>query len=312
MPTDIAPNTDPGTQTPAQTQAGDGAASAAGEPERKFTQAEVDELMAKIRRDERRKAQESAKGQSTLLERLDKVENMLKTESLAEMLAKAVQQIQGQAQGQGQSAQPQAAQGQAGQGQGQSAQGQGQPTGGSAQAPGTGAEQQVPPSVMQILAETKARSERLERELAEQKRSANEARQAQERMVQAQARADAEKAVAAALIEATPGMSKTAAEAMARLKIADGEILFDGGRVRWIVKNPDAEYEEDRVKEVPLKTGAQTWSKSREALDLVPPPVRGPGSTRTDRGNSNSQANDGVNDWKTAYTQQAEMIKNRT
>ena len=87
-----------------------------------------------------------------------------------------------------------------------------------------------------------------------------------------------------ALCEAKPGLPKTAAKLLARTMIEDGQVKIDGGRARYVITDPDAEFEEDRVKEISISDGAKRWAGTAESDELVPAPVSGPGVLRDNMG----------------------------
>ena len=140
------------------------------------------------------------------------------------------------------------------------------------------------PEVQGLLdGERKAR-ERLERELADQKKASAEAKRLQEDALKSEQKRIAIENLTGALCEAKPGLPKTAAKLLARTMIEDGQVKIDGGRARYVITDPDAEFEEDRVKEISILDGAKRWAGTAESDELVPAPVSGPGVLRDNMG----------------------------
>ena len=140
------------------------------------------------------------------------------------------------------------------------------------------------PEVQGLLdGERKAR-ERLERELADQKKASAEAKRLQEDALKSEQKRIAIENLTGALCEAKPGLPKTAAKLLARTMIEDGQVKIDGGRARYVITDPDAEFEEDRVKEISISDGAKRWAGTAESDELVPAPVSGPGVLRDNMG----------------------------
>ena len=126
--------------------------------------------------------------------------------------------------------------------------------------------------------------ERLERELADQKKAGAEAKRLQEEALKGEQKRLTIESLAGALCEAKPGLPKTAAKLLARTMIDDGQVKIDGGRARYVITDPDAEFEEDRVKEISILDGAKRWAGTAESDEMVPAPVSGPGILRENMG----------------------------
>lgn len=246
--------------------------------ERKFTQAEVDQYMAKVRREERRKAQAGQTDQAKFLSEIKALTENLSPDKIKSLISDAVkaqndmvktQGAQGQAQNAAQGAQD-------GQGQGQAA---AQPT--LAERAAQAQVQALPAEVQALIdGERKAR-EKLQRDLDEERKARAEAKRVQEEAARALARKTAIETTTAALAQAKPGMSKAVAANLARTMIDDGLVKFDAqGKVKYVVQNEDAEFEEDRVREISIQDGAARWARTPESDEFVPGPIAGPGMLR--------------------------------
>lgn len=250
--------------------------------ERTFTQADMDLAMAKVRRDEKRKADAKIADADKLAAEVkglrESVPTAEKIQSLIEIAIKN-QAAQAQAEAEKQKA----------------AGGAGADKGGAGDK--TGAEQKtlietvreislkdLSPEVQAMLDGERKHRERLERELADQKKAGAEAKRLQEEALKGEQKRLTIESLAGALCEAKPGLPKTAAKLLARTMIDDGQVKIEGGRARYVITDPDAEFEEDRVKEISISDGAKRWAGTAESDELVPAPVSGPGILRENMG----------------------------
>ena len=241
--------------------------------ERKFTQAEVDQYMAKVRREERRKAQAGQTDQAKFLSEIKALTENLSPEKLKGLIADV---IKGQAQGAQGQAQNAAQGAQDGQGQGQAA---AQPT--LAERAAQAQVQALPAEVQALIDDERKAREKLQRDLDEERKARAEAKRVQEEAARALARKTAIETTTAALAQAKPGMSKAVAANLARTMIDDGLVKFDAqGKVKYVVQNEDAEFEEDRVREISIQDGAARWARTPESDEFVPGPIAGPGMLR--------------------------------
>ena len=140
------------------------------------------------------------------------------------------------------------------------------------------------PEVQGLLEGERKHREKLERELADQKKASAEAKRLQEEALKSEQKRIAIENLTGALCEAKPGLPKTAAKLLARTMIEDGQVKIDGGRARYVITDPDAEFEEDRIKEISISDGAKRWAGTAESDELVPAPVSGPGVLRDNMG----------------------------
>ena len=257
-------------------------AEAEQKTERTFTQADMDLAMAKVRRDEKRKADakiaEADKLAAEVKGLRESVPTAEKIQSLIEIAIKN-----------------QAAQALAEADKAKAAAGAGGDKGGAG-ADGAGKEKtlietvreislkDLSPEVQAMLDGERKHRERLERELADQKKAGAEAKRLQEEALKGEQKRLTIESLAGALCEAKPGLPKTAAKLLARTMIDDGQVKIDGGRARYVITDPDAEFEEDRVKEISISDGAKRWAGTAESDELVPAPVSGPGILRENMG----------------------------
>lgn len=255
-------------------------AEAEQKTERTFTQADMDLAMAKVRRDEKRKADakiaEADKLAAEVKGLRESVPTAEKIQSLIEIAIKN-----------------QAAQAQAEADKAKAAAGAGA---GGDKGEGAGKEKtlietvreislkDLSPEVQAMLDGERKHRERLERELADQKKAGAEAKRLQEEALKGEQKRLTIESLAGALCEAKPGLPKTAAKLLARTMIDDGQVKIDGGRARYVITDPDAEFEEDRVKEISILDGAKRWAGTAESDELVPAPVSGPGILRENMG----------------------------
>lgn len=252
-----------------------------GAAERKFTQADMDLAMAKVRRDEKRKADAKiAEADKLAAEVKGLREGMPTAEKIQSLIEIAIKNQAAQALAE---AEKQKAAG----GGGAEGADKGKDKGEQKTLIETVAQislKDLSPEVQGLLdGERKAR-ERLERELADQKKASAEAKRLQEDALKSEQKRIAIENLTGALCEAKPGLPKTAAKLLARTMIEDGQVKIDGGRVRYVITDPDAEFEEDRVKEISISDGAKRWAGTAESDELVPAPVSGPGVLRDNMG----------------------------
>lgn len=252
-----------------------------GAPERKFTQADMDLAMAKVRRDEKRKADAKiAEADKLAAEVKGLREGMPTAEKIQSLIEIAIKNQAAQALAE---AEKQKAAG----GGGAEGADKGKDKGEQKTLIETVAQislKDLSPEVQGLLdGERKAR-ERLERELADQKKASAEAKRLQEDALKSEQKRIAIENLTGALCEAKPGLPKTAAKLLARTMIEDGQVKIDGGRARYVITDPDAEFEEDRVKEISISDGAKRWAGTAESDELVPAPVSGPGVLRDNMG----------------------------
>ena len=257
-----------------------------GAAERKFTQADMDLAMAKVRRDEKRKADAKiAEADKLAAEVKGLREGMPTAEKIQSLIEIAIKNQAAQAQAEKEKAKAAGGGGTEGADKGKDKTGEG------ADKQKTLVEtvaqislKDLSPEVQGLLdGERKAR-ERLERELADQKKASAEAKRLQEEALKSEQKRIAIENLTGALCEAKPGLPKTAAKLLARTMIEDGQVKIDGGRARYVITDPDAEFEEDRVKEISISDGAKRWAGTAESDELVPAPVSGPGVLRDNMG----------------------------
>ena len=257
-----------------------------GAAERKFTQADMDLAMAKVRRDEKRKADAKiAEADKLAAEVKGLREGMPTAEKIQSLIEIAIKNQAAQAQAEKEKAKAAGGGGTEGADKGKDKTGEG------ADKQKTLVEtvaqislKDLSPEVQGLLdGERKAR-ERLERELADQKKASAEAKRLQEDALKSEQKRIAIENLTGALCEAKPGLPKTAAKLLARTMIEDGQVKIDGGRARYVITDPDAEFEEDRVKEISILDGAKRWAGTAESDELVPAPVSGPGVLRDNMG----------------------------
>jgi hypothetical protein len=252
-----------------------------GTVERKFTQADMDLAMAKVRRDEKRKADAKiAEADKLAAEVKGLREGMPTAEKIQSLIEIAIKNQAAQAQAEAEKAK-------AAGGGGAEGADKGKDKGEQKTLIETVAQislKDLSPEVQGLLdGERKAR-ERLERELADQKKASAEAKRLQEEALKSEQKRIAIENLTGALCEAKPGLPKTAAKLLARTMIEDGQVKIDGGRARYVITDPDAEFEEDRVKEISISDGAKRWAGTAESDELVPAPVSGPGVLRDNMG----------------------------
>lgn len=250
--------------------------------ERTFTQADMDLAMAKVRRDEKRKADAKiAEADKLAAEVKGLREGMPTAEKIQSLIEIAIKNQAAQALAEAEKAK--AAAGASG-------------DKGGAGGEGVGKEKTLIETVREVSlkdlspevqalfdGERKAR-EKLERELADQRKAGAEAKRLQEEALKGEQKRLTIESLAGALCEAKPGLPKTAAKLLARTMIDDGQVKIDGGRARYVITDPDAEFEEDRVKEISILDGAKRWAGTAESDELVPAPVSGPGILRENMG----------------------------
>ena len=248
-------------------------AEAEQKTERTFTQADMDLAMAKVRRDEKRKADAKIAEADKLAAEVKGLRESVPTaEKIQSLIEIAIKNQAAQAQAEAEKA-------------------AGGDKGGAEDKTKTLIEtvrevslKDLSPEVQAMLdGERKAR-ERLERELADQKKAGAEAKRLQEEALKGEQKRLTIESLAGALCEAKPGLPKTAAKLLARTMIDDGQVKIDGGRARYVITDPDAEFEEDRVKEISISDGAKRWAGTAESDELVPAPVSGPGILRENMG----------------------------
>ena len=257
-------------------------AEAEQKTERTFTQADMDLAMAKVRRDEKRKADAKiAEADKLAAEVKGLREGMPTAEKIQSLIEIAIKN--------------QAAQALAEAEKQKAAAGAGGDKGGAG-GEGVGKEKtlietvreislkDLSPEVQAMLDGERKHRERLERELADQKKAGAEAKRLQEEALKGEQKRLTIESLAGALCEAKPGLPKTAAKLLARTMIDDGQVKIDGGRARYVITDPDAEFEEDRVKEISILDGAKRWAGTAESDELVPAPVSGPGILRENMG----------------------------
>lgn len=255
-----------------------------GAPERKFTQADMDLAMAKVRRDEKRKADAKiAEADKLAAEVKGLREGMPTAEKIQSLIEIAIKNQAAQAQAEKEKAK--AAGGAEGADKGKDKAGEG------ADKQKTLVEtvaqislKDLSPEVQGLLEGERKHREKLERELADQKKASAEAKRLQEEALKSEQKRIAIENLTGALCEAKPGLPKTAAKLLARTMIEDGQVKIDGGRARYVITDPDAEFEEDRVKEISISDGAKRWAGTAESDELVPAPVSGPGVLRDNMG----------------------------
>ena len=257
-----------------------------GAAERKFTQADMDLAMAKVRRDEKRKADAKiAEADKLAAEVKGLREGMPTAEKIQSLIEIAIKNQAAQALAEAEKQKAAGGGGTEGADKGKDKTGEG------ADKQKTLVEtvaqislKDLSPEVQGLLdGERKAR-ERLERELADQKKASAEAKRLQEDALKSEQKRIAIENLTGALCEAKPGLPKTAAKLLARTMIEDGQVKIDGGRARYVITDPDAEFEEDRVKEISISDGAKRWAGTAESDELVPAPVSGPGVLRDNMG----------------------------
>ena len=257
-----------------------------GAAERKFTQADMDLAMAKVRRDEKRKADAKiAEADKLAAEVKGLREGMPTAEKIQSLIEIAIKNQAAQALAEAEKQKAAGGGGTEGADKGKDKTGEG------ADKQKTLVEtvaqislKDLSPEVQGLLdGERKAR-ERLERELADQKKASAEAKRLQEDALKSEQKRIAIENLTGALCEAKPGLPKTAAKLLARTMIEDGQVKIDGGRARYVITDPDAEFEEDRVKEISILDGAKRWAGTAESDELVPAPVSGPGVLRDNMG----------------------------
>ena len=247
--------------------------------ERTFTQADMDLAMAKVRRDEKRKADAKiAEADKLAAEVKGLREGMPTAEKIQSLIEIAIKNQAAQAQAEAEKAKA------AGGGTGT-----GTDKGGAEQKTLIETVREISlkdlsPEVQAMLDGERKHRERLERELADQKKAGAEAKRLQEEALKSEQKRITIESLAGALCEAKPGLPKTAAKLLARTMIEDGQVKIDGGRARYVITDPDAEFEEDRVKEISILDGAKRWAGTAESDELVPAPVSGPGILRENMG----------------------------
>jgi hypothetical protein len=255
-----------------------------GAAERKFTQADMDLAMAKVRRDEKRKADAKiAEADKLAAEVKGLREGMPTAEKIQSLIEIAIKNQAAQALAEAEKAK--AAGGAGGEDKGKA--GEGADKGKDKTLIETVAQislKDLSPEVQGLLEGERKARERLERELADQKKASAEAKRLQEDALKNEQKRIAIENLTGALCEAKPGLPKTAAKLLARTMIEDGQVKIDGGRVRYMITDPDAEFEEDRVKEISISDGAKRWAGTAESDELVPAPVSGPGVLRDNMG----------------------------
>lgn len=259
-------------------------AEAEQKTERTFTQADMDLAMAKVRRDEKRKADAKIAEADKLAAEVKGLRESVPTaEKIQSLIEIAIKNQAAQAQAEAEKA--------------KAAGSAGADKGGAGADGKTGAEQKtlietvreislkdLSPEVQAMLDGERKHRERLERELADQKKAGAEAKRLQEEALKGEQKRLTIESLAGALCEAKPGLPKTAAKLLARTMIDDGQVKIDGGRARYVITDPDAEFEEDRVKEISILDGAKRWAGTAESDELVPAPVSGPGILRENMG----------------------------
>ena len=257
-------------------------AEAEQKTERTFTQADMDLAMAKVRRDEKRKADAKIAEADKLAAEVKGLRESVPTaEKIQSLIEIAIKNQAAQAQAEAEKA--------------KAAAGAGGDKGGAG-ADGAGKEKtlietvreislkDLSPEVQAMLDGERKHRERLERELADQKKAGAEAKRLQEEALKGEQKRLTIESLAGALCEAKPGLPKTAAKLLARTMIDDGQVKIEGGRARYVITDPDAEFEEDRVKEISISDGAKRWAGTAESDELVPAPVSGPGILRENMG----------------------------
>lgn len=256
-----------------------------GAAERKFTQADMDLAMAKVRRDEKRKADAKiAEADKLAAEVKGLREGMPTAEKIQSLIEIAIknQAAQALAEAEKEKAKAKAA----GSGGAEGAD-KGKDKGEQKTLIETVAQislKDLSPEVQGLLEGERKHREKLERELADQKKASAEAKRLQEEALKSEQKRIAIENLTGALCEAKPGLPKTAAKLLARTMIEDGQVKIDGGRARYVITDPDAEFEEDRVKEISISDGAKRWAGTAESDELVPAPVSGPGVLRDNMG----------------------------
>ena len=256
-----------------------------GAAERKFTQADMDLAMAKVRRDEKRKADAKiAEADKLAAEVKGLREGMPTAEKIQSLIEIAIknQAAQALAEAEKEKAKAKAA----GSGGAEGAD-KGKDKGEQKTLVETVAQislKDLSPEVQGLLEGERKHREKLERELADQKKASAEAKRLQEEALKSEQKRIAIENLTGALCEAKPGLPKTAAKLLARTMIEDGQVKIDGGRARYVITDPDAEFEEDRVKEISISDGAKRWAGTAESDELVPAPVSGPGVLRDNMG----------------------------
>lgn len=254
-----------------------------GAAERKFTQADMDLAMAKVRRDEKRKADAKiAEADKLAAEVKGLREGMPTAEKIQSLIEIAIKNQAAQALAEAEKEKAKAA----GSGGAEGAD-KGKDKGEQKTLIETVAQislKDLSPEVQGLLEGERKHREKLERELADQKKASAEAKRLQEDALKSEQKRIAIENLTGALCEAKPGLPKTAAKLLARTMIEDGQVKIDGGRVRYVITDPDAEFEEDRVKEISISDGAKRWAGTAESDELVPAPVSGPGVLRDNMG----------------------------
>lgn len=250
--------------------------------ERTFTQADMDLAMAKVRRDEKRKADAKIAEADKLAAEVKGLRESVPTaEKIQSLIEIAIKNQAAQALAEAEKAK--AAGGAGGEGADKD-KGKGGETKTLVDTVREISLKDLSPEVQAMLdGERKAR-EKLERELADQRKASAEAKRLQEETVKSEQKRIAIENLAGALCEAKPGLPKTAAKLLARTMIEDGQVKIDSGRARYVITDPDAEFEEDRVKEISISDGAKRWAATAESDELVPAPVSGPGILRENMG----------------------------
>ena len=257
-----------------------------GAPERKFTQADMDLAMAKVRRDEKRKADAKiAEADKLAAEVKGLREGMPTAEKIQSLIEIAIKNQAAQALAEAEKQKAAGGGGAEGADKGKDKTGEG------ADKQKTLVEtvaqislKDLSPEVQGLLEGERKHREKLERELADQKKASAEAKRLQEEALKSEQKRIAIENLTGALCEAKPGLPKTAAKLLARTMIEDGQVKIDGGRARYVITDPDAEFEEDRIKEISISDGAKRWAGTAESDELVPAPVSGPGVLRDNMG----------------------------
>ena len=253
-------------------------AEAEQKTERTFTQADMDLAMAKVRRDEKRKADAKIAEADKLAAEVKGLRESVPTaEKIQSLIEIAIKNQAAQALAEAEKA--------------KAAAGAGGDKGGAEDKTKTLIEtvreislKDLSPEVQAMLDGERKHRERLERELADQKKAGAEAKRLQEEALKGEQKRLTIESLAGALCEAKPGLPKTAAKLLARTMIDDGQVKIDGGRARYVITDPDAEFEEDRVKEISILDGAKRWAGTAESDEMVPAPVSGPGILRENMG----------------------------
>jgi hypothetical protein len=266
-------------------------AEAAKNAERKFTQADLDEHAAKIRRDEKRKAQRAVDEIKATAAALspEKIQAQIADGIKAQFpgLIEQFKAIMTPPQSEADKAKAEADKAKA------AGQSEADKAKSLAEQAAAAQVQALPKEVQAMLEGERKAREKLERELADQRKASAEAKRLQEEAAKTVTKQNAIEGMAAELIQAKPGLTKTAAKLMARTMFEDGKITIENGKARFVIVDEEAEFEEDRRKEVHLSEGAKRWAATPDSDELVPAPVSGPGALRE---NANARRNSQVSD----------------